>query len=169
MNIEIHAVLDAENGMGNDDHLLYTAPSVIIRYLKELAQGKIVVVGSKVPAEVYNELRKECDDVVIFTHNRNFVGPNGTKVIHKIRDVMGYAIIKDVLIVCDVEACEAFEPLATKMHLTVIDATFPSTLFFPDYDPSAWEETQGKVLEGSEVTGWKKLLFKNYSRLAPTA
>lgn len=169
MNITLHVVIDEKDGMGNADDLLFPAPSVIIRYLKELAEGKIVVVGSKVPVEVYNELRNECDEVVIFTQNRRFIGPNGGDVIHRICDVTRFSITRDVLIIGDAETCEAFVPLATKMHHTVIDHLFPCTMFFPDYDEHAWKEMECMFLPGNEVTGWKKMLFRNYVRKTSTA
>lgn len=67
----------------------------------------------------------------------------GAQVVHSLAEAIaaGRQVHPDLFIIGGAEILREALPLIDTMYLTLIHATFEGDVFYPDFDPQAWQET----------------------------
>jgi len=130
----------ARNGViGRDNRLPWRLPDDLA-YFKRVTMGHPVVMGRRTWQSIGKPLPGRTNIVV--THDRAFEAP-GCVVAHSLEEAWRAAGEADE--VCVIGGTSLFAetlPLADVIHLTEVEADVEGDTYFPDFDRSAWRETE---------------------------
>ena len=130
----------ARNGViGRDNRLPWRLPDDLA-YFKRVTMGHPVVMGRRTWQSIGKPLPGRTNIVV--THDRAFEAP-GCVVAHSLEEAWRAAGEADE--VCVIGGTSLFAetlPVADVIHLTEVEADVEGDTYFPDFDRSAWRETE---------------------------
>ena len=130
----------SENGViGRDNRLPWRLPDDLA-YFKRVTMGHPVVMGRRTWQSIGKPLPGRTNIVV--THDRAFEAP-GCVVAHSLEEAWRAAGEADE--VCVIGGTSLFAetlPVADVIHLTEVEADVEGDTYFPDFDRSAWRETE---------------------------
>lgn len=130
----------ARNGViGRDNQLPWRLPDDLA-YFKRVTMGHPVVMGRRTWQSIGKPLPGRTNIVV--THDRAFEAP-GCVVAHSLEEAWRAAGDADE--VCVIGGTSLFAetlPVADVIHLTEVEADVEGDTYFPDFDRSAWRETE---------------------------
>lgn len=131
----------AQNGViGRKGDLPWPRMPADLGHFRDLSVRKPVIMGSKTFASLAKPLPKRIN--IILSRDENLCLP-GCKVAHSVDEAL--AMVEDqkeVVIAGGASVYKQFLPLADKMELTIVHADFEGDAFFPEYDPTDWQETK---------------------------
>lgn len=139
MRISIIAAV-AENGViGNEGKLPWHIPEDL-KFFKKVTMGKPVIMGRKTWETLLKPLPGR--ENIIVTSKRDFEA-NGAVVVHSIQSALEAANGADeVMILGGAEIYKQTLSLANRMYLTHVHQEFTGDTYFPEYDPSEWQEVK---------------------------
>ena len=130
----------ARNGViGRDNRLPWRLPDDLA-YFKRVTMGHPVVMGRRTWQSIGKPLPGRTNIVV--TRDRAFEAP-GCVVAHSLEEAWRAAGEADE--VCVIGGTSLFAetlPVADVIHLTEVEADVEGDTYFPDFDRSAWRETE---------------------------
>lgn len=129
----------ASNGIiGRDGRMPWHLPEDLKRF-KALTMGHAIVMGRKTFDSIGRLLPGR--RTVIVTRQRNY-RVEGAEVVNSLGDAIALARNDDeVFVIGGGEIYVQALPLATRLHLTEIDATAEGNVHFPAIDRGQWHET----------------------------
>jgi dihydrofolate reductase len=129
----------ARNGViGSDNALPWRLPDDQRRF-RAMTSGHAVIMGRKTWASLGKPLPNR--ENIVVTRQRGFAAA-GAVVVGSLADALS-AVTMPAPVFC-IGGSEIYSlalPLATTMHLTLIDREYPGDTRFPEFDRSAWRET----------------------------
>ena len=138
MLISMIAAMDKNRLIGNGAHIPWQM-LVDRRHFRDRTVGKPVVMGRKTFETLKRPLGRRHN--IILTRNTGYQVPKSCSLAHSVADVL--EICKDVeeLMVCGgAPIYEVFLPLANRLYLTQIHATFEGDVYFPEFNVTDWKE-----------------------------
>lgn len=148
MDIVIICAHDSNRGIGNRNHLPWSIPADMARFVRE-TQGHPVIMGRKTHESIGRALPGRLN--IVLSSRPQSIGP----------DAVGAASIEQALAIArDSGAAQAFViggeqiyrqalPLANRLLITEIQTAFLCDAFFPEIDPAEWPETSRELIRGS--------------------
>lgn len=135
--ISLIAALDRNRAIGRDGAMPWHLPDDLKRF-KALTLGKPVLMGRKTALAVGRPLPGRANLVL----TRGKVAPfAGQTLVHSLDEACEFARGAELMVIGGGEVYALALPLATRMHLTVVDAaTADADTCFPEFDPRAWSE-----------------------------
>jgi len=134
--IALVAAMDKNRAIGRAGALPWHLPDDLKRF-KALTLGKTVLMGRKTFESIGRPLPKRRN--VVLTRDPNF-GSEGVEVVHSLDDAL--QLDDEILVIGGGEIYTLFLPLATHLHLTLVDTAIPDAdTFFPEWNPAQWRET----------------------------
>jgi dihydrofolate reductase len=129
--------MDQNRVIGKDNRLPWHLPADLA-YFKKVTMGHAIVMGRKTFESIGRPLPGR--ENVIVTRNRSFQ-PEGCKVLHSIEEVKQFAAMRDdeVFVIGGAELFRATLPVADRLYITKIEASFPGDTFYPAFDESEWQ------------------------------
>jgi dihydrofolate reductase len=130
----------AANGViGRDNQLPWKLPDDMA-YFKKVTMGHPVVMGRRTYESIGKPLPGRLNIVV--THNRDFEAP-GCRVVGSLAEAWKAAGDADeVSVIGGTTLFGETLPIADRIHYTEVLADVPGDTWFPDFDRSAWRETE---------------------------
>lgn len=129
------------NALGKDNQLLWHLPDDFKRF-KALTTGHYIIMGRKTFESFPKPLPNRTHVIV---SRQQYDAPEGCIVAHSIEKAIGLCPEnEDVFVIGGGEIYNLAMPLAGKIDLTRVHATFEADTFFPEIDPEDWK------LAGSE-------------------
>jgi dihydrofolate reductase len=127
----------AENmAIGKNNQLLWYIPEDLKRF-KQITQGCTVIMGRKTWESLKIKPLPNRTNVVL-TNNLSPV-PVGVLIAHTVEDALNYCSSeKENFIMGGEMMYRVFLPIAQKLYITKINASFEADTFFPEIDQS-WE------------------------------
>ncbi|GLK68194.1 dihydrofolate reductase [Hansschlegelia plantiphila] len=142
--IAIVAAVAKNRVIGRDNGMPWRLSSDLKRF-KALTWGKPLIVGRRSHAAIGRPLPGR--ETIVLTRDKAF-REEGVHVAHELADALGLAEAlaeemdaSEIISVGGGEIYRLTLPIATRMHLTDIDAEPDGDVLFPDYDPTQWKET----------------------------
>jgi dihydrofolate reductase len=138
MDISLIVALDRNHAIGRDGAMPWHLPADLKRF-KALTLGKPVLMGRKTAIAIGHALPGR-ENLVM---TRGDAAPfEGQRVVHSLDEAMAIADGHELAVIGGGEIFALALPLATRMHLTWIDAAVDGAdAFFPRFDESQWRET----------------------------
>lgn len=138
MNISLIAAMDRNRVIGKQNALPWYLPADL-RHFKELTIGKPIIMGSTTFASIGKALPDRTN--IILTRDPSFAA-EGCTTIHSVEEALAAAQGHDeVMIIGGANVFKQFLPMANKMYLTIIDTSLDGDVYFPEWDPAEWQET----------------------------
>jgi dihydrofolate reductase len=134
--IALVAAMDKNRAIGRAGALPWHLPDDL-KHFKALTLGKTVLMGRKTFQSIGRPLPKRRN--VVLTKDPSF-GAEGIEVVHSLDDAL--LLDEEIMVIGGGEVYALFLPLATHLHLTLVDTTIPDAdTFFPEWNPAQWRET----------------------------
>lgn len=168
--ISLIAAIGKNRELGKDNKLLWHI-SADLKHFKEVTTGHVVIMGRKTFESIGIPLPKRLN--VIITRDRSYK-PDGVTICHTLEEAIEtgskYSVASskhtskihspatdyklqatdenEVFIIGGGQIFEQALPIADRLYLTIIDASFPADTFFPDY--SQFNQTISKKEAASD-------------------
>jgi len=134
--IALVAAMDKNRAIGRAGALPWHLPDDL-KHFKALTLGKTVLMGRKTFQSIGRPLPKRRN--VVLTKDPSF-GAEGVEVVHSLDDAL--LLDEEIMVIGGGEVYALFLPLATHLHLTLVDTAIPDAdTFFPEWNPAQWRET----------------------------
>ncbi len=134
--IALVAAMDKNRAIGRAGALPWHLPDDLKRF-RALTLGKTVLMGRKTYQSIGRPLPRRRN--VVLTRDPNF-GSEGVEVVHSLDDAL--QLEDEIMVIGGGEIYTLFLPLATQLHLTLVDTAIPdSDAFFPEWNTAQWRET----------------------------
>lgn len=139
------AILSADRnwGIGYQNKLLVSIPSDM-RFFREMAEGKVIVMGRKTLESFPNGLPLKKRVNVVLTHDRSYQVKDAVIVHDKeelLEELKKYQ--EDIFVVGGGSVYELLLPYCDTAYVTRIDMSYQADTFFPDLDQDPeWELTE---------------------------
>lgn len=163
MKISMIVAMDQDNGIGNNNKLLWHLPKDL-KWMKEKTMGKVIVMG-----------RNSYEDIITYTKGKPL--PGRTNVVLSSKDPSefneGFIVLKTIeqvlekfaneekiFILGGAQIYKSFLPIADELIITHVQAKFTADAFFPQVDYSAFNT----VFEQDEQENGLNFTFKIYER-----
>ena len=151
----------ARNGViGVDNRLPWQLPADLKRF-RELTTGHAVIMGRKtwesLPAK-FRPLPGRRNIVV--TRNDSFRA-EGATVTTSLPDAIAAASGDEAFVIGGAELYKAALPLADRLQLTEIDATYEGDTWFPAIDGDRWRETSRETHSGDGGPGYAFVTYQS--------
>jgi len=134
--IALVVAMDKNRAIGRAGALPWHLPDDL-KHFKALTLGKTVLMGRKTFQSIGRPLPKRRN--VVLTKDPSF-GAEGVEVVHSLDDAL--LLDEEIMVIGGGEVYALFLPLATHLHLTLVDTAIPDAdTFFPEWNPAEWRET----------------------------
>ncbi|MFL6600632.1 MAG: dihydrofolate reductase [Steroidobacteraceae bacterium] len=134
--------------IGRDNGLPWRLPADL-KHFKSVTWGKPILMGRKTFESIGKPLPGRAN--LVLTRDRGWLAPAGVLVAHALDEALGYAHhAPEVAGIGGAEVFRLLMPLATRIHLTRIDADIPGDTVFPSIDPTQWEEVESRQFAADE-------------------
>lgn len=145
MQIKLVVAMDRNGGIGFKNKLPWGEPiSAYIHNFKKLTLGKTVLMGRKTWESLPEKFRPlPGRRNIVLTRDRDYVA-NNAYTVYNFDPSIAPSILQnskeEIFVIGGRQLFEIFEPLATKMYITLIDAEFEVDTYFPSYDRVGWKQ-----------------------------
>lgn len=164
MEISLVAALDRDHAIGRDGALPWRLSDDLKRF-KALTLGKPVLMGRKTAESLGRALPGRRNLVLTRSGRVPFAGMEAFAALASALDSA-----RDAPEVCVIGGGEIFAmalPIATRMHLTWVDAVIAGAdAFFPRFDPAHWR-IDARVSHPADARNEYACEFVDYSRIGP--
>jgi dihydrofolate reductase len=157
MSITLSIIVAMANNraIGKDNQLLWHLPEDL-QYFKRTTMGKPMVMGRKTFESIGRPLPGRLNIVITRQHDWQH---EGVKVVHTIDDALRLAEaqslidgMNEVMVIGGAEIYKTALPQADKLYVTRVDAEIAGDAFFPEIDPTIWQETNRENFSASDST-----------------
>jgi len=166
-NIIIIVAMTPERVIGCQGKIPWHLPSDLKRF-KKLTEFKVVVMGRKTYESLPEKFRPLPNRINVVLSRNKFqtdkkvlIFPSLEKVLSEVTDPPD----NNFFIIGGAEIYRQALPLASKIHLTIVDADIEGDTFFPQINDNEWqEETEEKYQKGpkDEFGYWFKILRRKH-------
>jgi dihydrofolate reductase len=133
--------------IGRDNALPWRLPADL-KHFKAVTWGKPILMGRKTFESIGQPLPGRTN--LVLTRDRSWMAA-GVLVAHSLQEALER--VQDEPELAGIGGAEVFQllmPLATRIHLTRIDADIPGDTVFPPIDQSQWVQTDTRQLAADE-------------------
>lgn len=134
------AAVARDGVIGIDNRLPWRLPEDL-KHFKALTTGQAVVMGRKTWESLPPNFRPLPDRTNIVVTRTADYRAAGATVVHSLPEALAAAAGRSAYIIGGAEIYAQALPLADRLELTEVDATYAGDAFFPAFDRSAWHET----------------------------
>lgn len=132
---------DAAGGIGKDGDLPWRLPEDL-KFFKRVTMGHPLVMGRKTHDSIGRSLPGRLN--VVVTRQAGYQPHAGAVVAASLEDALAKAANADpeeVMVIGGAEIFRLALPLADRIYLTRVHATFDADTFLPGVDPARWHES----------------------------
>jgi dihydrofolate reductase len=136
LKISLIAAVSENNVIGLNNQLIWHLP-IDLNFFKQTTLNSSIIMGRKTFDSIGKALPKRKNIVV--THNTNFTAPNIT-VVNSLQAAIDAAEGEEIFIVGGAVIFDQSMDLANKLYITKVHHTFTGDTYFPEIDPTIWQE-----------------------------
>lgn len=141
MTLSIIVALANNNVIGGGNTLLWKLPADF-KHFKEITMGHPIIMGRKTYLSIGRALPERTN--IIVTRQTNFTA-TGCIITHSLEDALAIATKSkntsdEVFCIGGGELYQQALPLAQKLYVTHVHATFEGDTYFPAINPTEWQE-----------------------------
>ncbi|ALJ05222.1 dihydrofolate reductase [Pseudalgibacter alginicilyticus] len=147
-NLTIIVAAAKNDAIGKDNKLIWHLSDDLKRF-KNLTNGHHIIMGRKTFESFPQPLPNRTH--VVITRQQNYQVPNGVIVVNNLEDAIDASKNdSQPFIIGGGEIYKQAMTVANKIELTRVHNDFEADTFFPEIDPSAWEEVSNTYHEKDE-------------------
>src|SRR5690625_1624854 len=138
--LSLIVAMDKNNVIGKDNDMPWHLPKDL-QHFKETTLGSTMVMGRKTFESIGRVLPGRTT-VVLTRGKQSF--PEGVEVIHSMEEIFALQEKdkkKELFVIGGGHLFEQILPYADRLYVTVINEAFDGDVYFPEIDPTIWEET----------------------------
>lgn len=154
--VSLIAAVAANGVIGRDGRMPWHLPEDLKRF-KALTMGHAIVMGRKTFDSIGRLLPGRRTIIVTRQHGFRM---DGAEIVHSLADAL--ALVRDddeVFVIGGGEIYVQALPLASRLHLTEIDATAEGDVHFPVIDRSQWREVSREHHRTSDGTAFDFVVY----------
>ena len=156
----------AQNGViGRDNALPWRLPADLKRF-KAFTLGKTVLMGRKTFESIGRPLPGR--DNLVLTRDRRWMAP-GVIVVHSVEQALTQAGDNELVAIGGAQIYRLVLPFARRIYLTHVHADVPGDTFFPDFDPTQWDDVECRMHPADEEHAYPVTFVTLERRNAPEA
>jgi dihydrofolate reductase len=156
----------AQNGViGRDNALPWRLPADLKRF-KAFTLGKTVLMGRKTFESIGRPLHGR--DNLVLTRDRRWLA-SGVIVVHSVEQALTRAGDKELVAIGGAQIYRLLMPFARRIYLTHVHADVPGDTFFPDFDPTQWDDVECRMHPADEEHAYPVTFVTLERRNAPEA
>lgn len=142
MSLTLICAIDENNSLGKENQLLWHLPDDFLHF-KNLTMGHSVIMGRKTFESLPKALPKRKN--IVITRQKNYMAIGGV-VVSSLEEALKEALKDDdnPFVIGGGEIYRVAMPLATRLEITRVHATFEADTFFPEINPSLWKLTRSE-------------------------
>lgn len=133
------AAHDQNLGMGNHGHLPWPRMAADIERLHALTRNKTIVMGQRTYEE-YKRVKHAFNIYESYVVSNSLLSLPDAKVIHDIKDIVALSKQKDVWVIGGGSIFSQLIAYVDVMYLTQLESSFDVDTYFPDYEPTDWNQ-----------------------------
>ncbi|WP_413513669.1 dihydrofolate reductase [Myroides odoratus] len=135
--ITLIAAVAENNVLGKDNAIIWHLPDDF-KHFKTVTSHHYIVMGRKTFESFPKPLPNRTH--VIITRQQDYVVPDNCVVVHSLEEALEYTKKEaEVFVIGGGEIYKLALPLADKLELTQIHASFDGDAFFPEFSTSDWQ------------------------------
>lgn len=149
MIISLIVAMDEKRGIGVDGHLPWHLPADLKRF-KSLTMSHHLIMGRKTYESIGNPLPGRT--MIIVTRNPNYQ-PDGCMVARSLDTAIEFARMgmdNEAFIIGGGDLFEQSIDLADRIYLSLIHASLPADVFFPEIDDAKWQVVKSELVPADE-------------------
>ncbi len=162
MQISLIAAMDENRLIGAHNSLPWRLPADM-QWFRRQTMGKVILMGRNTFASIGKPLPGRQNIVLSRNHELCL---EGCSIIHSLDDLR--EIAGEVMIIGGAEVYELALPLADRLYLTTIAASFDGDAWFPEYSEHEWREVFREAHPADEANAWD-YTFRILERSSPDA
>jgi dihydrofolate reductase len=168
--VSLVVAMARNNVIGRNNGLPWQRLPADLQHFKALTMGKPVLMGRKTFESIGRALPGRTN--LVLTRDTGWK-PDGVVVVHSISEALtgkagsGAAPAAEIAGIGGAEVYRLLIPLATRIHLTRIDADIPGDTVFPPLDYSQWVETDSRAVSADERNAYD-MTFVTLERVPAT-
>ena len=156
----------AQNGViGRDNALPWRLPADLKRF-KAFTLGKTVLMGRKTFESIGRPLHGR--DNLVLTRDRRWWA-SGVIVVHSVEQALAQAGANELVAIGGAQIYRLLMPFARRIYLTHVHADVPGDTFFPDFDPTQWDDVECRMHPADEEHAYPVTFVTLERRNAPEA
>jgi dihydrofolate reductase len=156
----------AQNGViGRDNALPWRLPADLKRF-KAFTLGTIVLMGRKTFESIGRPLPGR--DNLVLTRDRRWWA-SGVIVVHSVEQALAQAGANELVAIGGAQIYRLLMPFARRIYLTHVHADVPGDTFFPDFDPTQWDDVECRMHPADEEHAYPVTFVTLERRNAPEA
>jgi dihydrofolate reductase len=157
----------AQNGViGRANGLPWRLPEDLKRF-RAFTLGKAVLMGRKTFESIGRALPGRVN--LVLTRDPSWSAP-GVVVVHSMEAALAQAAASDELVVIGgAEIYRLVLPFARRIYLTHVHADVPGDTFFPDFDPTQWDDVECRLHPADDEHAYPVTFMTLERRNAPEA
>ena len=160
MIISLIAALASNRAIGKDNALLWHLPEDM-RHFRETTRGKPVIMGRKTWESLPESFRPLPGRHNIVVSRDPTYPASGATLANSLDDAVRQARDADeVFVIGGEQLYRQALPLAGRLYLTEIEQSFAGDVFFPDVQPSDWEEISRTPRQGTSGPAFSFVVYQ---------
>jgi dihydrofolate reductase len=157
--MEIVVAMTSNHVIGQNGDMPWHLPADLVHF-KELTSGHAIIMGRRTWESIGKPLSNRLNIVV--TRQEDYVAEDVT-VVHSLEDGIVAAGTQRIFLVGGGEMYKEALPIASKMHITRIDALIDGDTKFPEIDESIWQ-CKSRVNRSADEKNPYDLVFETWER-----
>lgn len=157
--MEIVVAMTSNHVIGQNGDMPWHLPADLVHF-KELTSGHAIIMGRRTWESICKPLPNRLNIVV--TRQKDYAAEDVT-VVHSLEEGIVAAGIQRIFLVGGGEMYKEALPIASKMHITRIDALIDGDTKFPEIDESIWQ-CKSRVNRSADEKNPYDLVFETWER-----
>ena len=157
--MEIVVAMTSNHVIGQNGDMPWHLPADLVQF-KELTSGHAIIMGRRTWESIGKPLPNRLNIVV--TRQENYAAGDVT-VVHSLEDGIVAAGIQRTFLIGGGEMYKEALPIASKMHITRIDALIDGDTKFPEIDELIWQ-CKNMVNRSADEKNPYDLVFETWER-----
>jgi len=155
--IALIAAVAKNNCIGKDNKLPWHLPEDL-EHFKKMTTHKIVLMGRKTYESIVNYLGKPLPNRknIVITRNPDYQVPENVEVYNDINSALEVYKTENVFVIGGAGIYAQTIALADRLYITQVDQEVAGDAFFPDIDPTVWQETEREDHKGFSFMTYAK-------------
>lgn len=157
--MEIVVAMTSNHVIGQNGDMPWHLPADLVHF-KELTSGHAIIMGRRTWESICKPLPNRLNIVV--TRQKDYAAGDVT-VVHSLEDGIVAAGTQRIFLVGGGEMYKEALPIASKMHITRIDALIDGDTKFPEIDESIWQ-CKSRINRSADEKNPYDLVFETWER-----
>jgi len=158
MSFSLIAAVAENNCIGKNNKIPWDVPEDF-QYFKKMTLGKTCVMGQATFESILGYLGKPLPgrQTVVVTLDKNYIAPEGVRILHSLDDVFEQLKNEDVFICGGASIYRQTLDRVDTLYITHIQQSPEGDTFFPEINKSIWKETARDDYEGFSFVTYQKI------------